>query len=85
MAEKNLDQTFRIKRLLAERRETITSMARKLDVPFGTVANNVYGYRRNSEVQHLIAGFLDRPAQQIFVSGAPAGREGGEGLQAQHA
>jgi hypothetical protein len=69
---KNLDQTFRIKRLLAERRESIASMARQLDEPFGSVANNVYGYRVNLEMQAKIAGFLGQPVEHLF------GGNGGE-------
>jgi len=63
---KNLEQTFRIKRLLAERGESISSMARKLDAPFGSVANNVYGYRGNPELRDRIAGFLGQPVAALF-------------------
>jgi hypothetical protein len=63
---RNLDQTFRIKRLLAERGESISSMARKLDRPFGSVANTVYGYRTNSDLQAAIASFLELAPEELF-------------------
>ncbi|MFA5112339.1 MAG: hypothetical protein WC443_13090 [Desulfobaccales bacterium] len=69
-------QTYRIKELLARRRDergrrmTITSLARVLEEPFGTVANNVYGYRRNPEIQAKIATFLEQEVQELFASEA---------------
>jgi len=45
---KKIDQVFRIKRMLAERDETVASMSRKLNLPAGTVAGNVYGFRTNA-------------------------------------
>ncbi|MBW2135649.1 MAG: hypothetical protein JRG72_10575 [Deltaproteobacteria bacterium] len=65
---KNIDQTFRIKikRLLVEKGETITSMARKIDRPFGSVVSNVYGYRTNQGIKEAIANFLGHPVEDIF-------------------
>ena len=63
---KNIEQTFRIKRLLAERGETISSMARKIDQPCGSVANNIYGYRANRDLQERIADFLGLPMEDLF-------------------
>lgn len=81
---KNIDQVFRIKRILAERGETVASMARKLDLPAGSVAGNVYGFRSNPDTQEAIAGFLGRPVKQVFAGAAPEGREACNGLEAQH-
>jgi hypothetical protein len=41
-------------------------LARKLDRPFGSVANNIYGYRANAQLQKEIASFLDRPVSELF-------------------
>jgi len=73
---KDLDQTFRIKRLLADRGETITSMALQLGEPYGSVANNVYGYRRQHSLQEKIAAYLNREPKEVF--NAP-GKEDGHG------
>jgi len=62
----NIDQTYRIKKLLAEHGETITSMARKIDRPCGSVASNIYGYRINRDLQEKIAEFLGLPAEDLF-------------------
>jgi hypothetical protein len=63
---KNFDQAWKIKRLLAESGENISSLARKLDRPFSSVANNIYGYRANAQLQQEIASFLDRPVSELF-------------------
>ena len=63
---KNFEQAWRIKRLLAEMGENISSLARKLDRPFGSVANNIYGYRANAQLQKEIASFLGRPVSELF-------------------
>jgi len=67
---KKIDQVFRIKRILAERSETVASMARKLNLPAGTVASNVYGFRANPETMAAIAGFLGKPVDQVFDAGS---------------
>ncbi len=67
---KEFDQAWRIKRLLAERGETISSLSRKLDRPCGSVANNIYGYRTNSQLRAEIADFLGKPAEDLFEQGA---------------
>jgi hypothetical protein len=63
---KNFEQTWRIKRLLAEKGETISSLSRKLDRPVGSVANNIYGYRANVRLQGEIAAFLGHPVKELF-------------------
>ena len=62
----NVRQAMRIKTLLAERRLSITSLARKLGEAYGSVANTIYGHRRNRELQAKIAGFLGRPVTELF-------------------
>jgi hypothetical protein len=69
---KNFEQTWRIKRLLAEKGETISSLSRKLDRPVGSVANNIYGYRANAQLQAEIAGFLGQPVPELFEAEAKA-------------
>jgi len=69
---KNFEQTWRIKRLLAEKGETISSLSRKLDRPVGSVANNIYGYRANVRLQEEIAGFLGQPVAELFEVEAKA-------------
>jgi len=72
---KKFDQAWRIKRLLAERGETISSLSRKIDRPCGSVANNIYGYRANTNLQKEIAAFLGQPVTEIFENaGLQAGR-----------
>lgn len=73
---KKIDQVFRIKRMLAEREETVASMSRKLNLPAGSVAGNVYGFRTNRQTMEAIAGFLGRPAQEIFDGFAEQTAEG---------
>ena len=63
---KNFEQAWRIKKLLAEMGENISSLARKLNRPFGSVANNIYGYRTNAQLRGEIAAFLGLPAAEIF-------------------
>jgi len=46
--------------------ENISSLARKLNRPFGSVANNIYGYRANSALQKEIASLLGRPVGELF-------------------
>jgi transcriptional regulator with XRE-family HTH domain len=62
----NVEQAFRIKRLLAERRLSITSLALKLGEAYGSVANNIYGHRRNPDLQAKIATFLGRTPEELF-------------------
>ena len=62
----NVEQAFRIKRLLAERRLNITSLAFKLQEAYGSVANTIYGHRCNRELQDKIAGFLGRTCEELF-------------------
>jgi hypothetical protein len=69
---KNFEQTWRIKRLLAEKGETISSLSRKLDRPVGSVANNIYGYIANVLLQEEIAGFLGHPVAELFKVEAKA-------------
>uniref|UniRef100_A0A7V4G920 XRE family transcriptional regulator n=1 Tax=Desulfobacca acetoxidans TaxID=60893 RepID=A0A7V4G920_9BACT len=63
---KNFEQAFRSKRLLAEMGENISSLARKLKRPFGSVANNIYGYRANAKLRGEIASFLGHPVKELF-------------------
>ncbi len=63
---KKFDQAWRIKRLLAERGETISSLSRKLDRPCGSVANNIYGYRTNAQLRGEIAKFLGCGVGELF-------------------
>jgi len=63
---KNFEQAWRIKRLLAEMGENISSLARKLNRPFGSVANNIYGYRANAQLRGEIASFLGHPVKELF-------------------
>jgi len=63
---KKFEQAWRIKRLLAEKSETISSLSRKINRPFGSVANNIYGYRTNTQLQEEIAYFLGRPVVELF-------------------
>ncbi len=69
---KNFEQAWRIKRLLAEKGENISSLARKLNRPFGSVANNIYGYRTNAQLRIEIADFLGKSVGEIFEIGAKA-------------
>ena len=68
---KKFDQAWRIKRLLAEREETISSLSRKLYRPCGSVANNIYGYRANAQLQKEIADFLGKPVEELFGGAGP--------------
>lgn len=71
---KNFEQAWRIKRLLAEMGENISSLARKLNRPFGSVANNIYGYRANAQLRGEIATFLGRPTAELFEGEVQTGR-----------
>ncbi|MBM4274848.1 MAG: hypothetical protein FJ134_10390 [Deltaproteobacteria bacterium] len=71
---KNFEQTWRIKRLLAEKGETISSLSRKLDRPVGSVANNIYGYRANAKLRGEIASFLGHPVKELFEGEVQPGR-----------
>jgi len=71
---KNFEQTWRIKRLLAEMGENISSLARKLNRPFGSVANNIYGYRANAQLRGEIASFLGHPVKELFEGEVQTGR-----------
>jgi len=62
----NVEQAFRIKKLLAERRLSITSLAMKLGEAYGSVANTIYGHRRNPELRGKIAAFLGRTPEELF-------------------
>lgn len=62
----NVKQAFRIKELLAERRLSITSLALKLGEAYGSVANTIYGHRRNPELRSKIAAFLGRTPEDLF-------------------
>jgi hypothetical protein len=62
----NVKQAMRIKTLLAERRLNITSLAFRLKEPYGSVANTIYGHRRNRGLQEKIAAFLGRPREELF-------------------
>jgi len=68
---KKFDQAWQIKRFLAERAESISSLSRKLNRPFGSVANNIYGYRASAQLQKEIADFLGRPAAELFEGAGP--------------
>jgi len=63
---KKFEQAWQIKRLLAEMGENISSLSRKLNRPFGSVANNIYGYRSNAQLQKEIADFLEKPVAELF-------------------
>ena len=78
----NVQQAFHIKKLLAERRLNITALAHRLEEPYGSVANTIYGHRRNQELQAKIAKFLGHSPDELFGSnGAESqGRESGQGL-----
>lgn len=69
----NVEQAFRIKKLLAERRLSITSLALKLSEAYGSVASTIYGHRRNQELQAKIAGFLGRTPEELFGENWNAG------------
>lgn len=73
----DVDQEMRIKGLLARRqpRDNLTSLARNLGLPYGTVAGTVYGYKRNPEVQARIAAYLGQPVSELFGNG----RDGHDG------
>lgn len=62
----NVHQAMRIKTLLAERRLNITSLAQRLGEAYGSVANTIYGHRRNPELRGKIAAFLGQPVEQLF-------------------
>lgn len=62
----NIEQTYRIKRILALRGETITSMAQALGIPVSTVAATIYGRRPNRERQRRIADYLVAPVEIVF-------------------
>jgi transcriptional regulator with XRE-family HTH domain len=66
VVQMNVRQAMRIKTLLAERRLSITALALKLGEAYGSVANTIYGHRRNAELQAKIAGFLGRPVEELF-------------------
>ena len=53
----------------------MSTLARNLGEPYGSVAGNVYGYRRNPALQAKIAAYLGVPAEQLFGGngGEPAG------------
>ena len=68
---KNFEQAWQIKRFLAERGESISSLSRKLNRPFGSVANNIYGYRANAQLQREIADFLGKPVAKLFGGAGP--------------
>jgi hypothetical protein len=68
---KKFEQAWRIKRLLAEIGENISSLSRKLNRPFGSVANNIYGYRASAQLQKEIADFLGRPVAELFEGAGP--------------
>ena len=63
---KKFDQAWQIKRFLAERGESISSLSRKLNRPFGSVANNIYGYRTNAQLRGEIAKFLGCGVGELF-------------------
>lgn len=63
---KNLDQTFRIKRRLAEKKESMQSLSDKTGMLYGSVVSNIYGYRSNRETQEGIADFLGLPVEELF-------------------
>jgi hypothetical protein len=50
--------------------ENISSLARKLNRPFGSVANNIYGYRDNAQLKKEIATFLGLPVADLFETEA---------------
>jgi hypothetical protein len=62
----NVEQAFKIKKLLAERRLSITTLALKRGEAYGSVANTIYGHRCNRELQAKIAGFLGVPVAELF-------------------
>ncbi len=59
-----------IKGRLKMRGESVTSLARKLNRPFGTVINVINGYRTTSpvalKVRQEIAVFLKEPMEALF-------------------
>jgi hypothetical protein len=68
---KKFEQAWPIKRLLAEMGENISSLSRKLNRPFGSVANNIYGYRASAQLQKEIADFLGKPVEELFGGAGP--------------
>ena len=68
---KKFEQAWQINRVLAERGESISSLSRKLNRPFGSVANNIYGYRASAQLQKEIADFLGRPVAELFEGAGP--------------
>lgn len=68
----NQAQEFRIKQMLARlygpdgRRLTMASLARLLDLPYGSVAGVVYGYRKTPRVRAEIAAFLGMTVAELF-------------------
>lgn len=65
---RNFAQEFRIKRLAAEGFGLgLAGLAAAIGSPAGSVANNVYGYRQDPELQARIARFLGRPVAELFT------------------
>lgn len=71
--KKKTGQKYLIKRILEDQGENLTVMARKLNIPYGTVVCNVYGYRQNVQVQQEIAGYLGRKLDELFTGNGGAG------------
>jgi len=44
-------------------------LAQELNLPYGSVVNNINGYRSNREVQERIARFLGEPVEKLFGEG----------------
>jgi len=59
-------QARRIKSALILRRENMTSLSRKLNLPYGSVVSNIHGYRNNRKLQEKIAEFLHIPVEELF-------------------
>jgi hypothetical protein len=55
----------------------MSSLARELQEPAGSVANNIYGYRRDPALQARIAAFLELPVVELFIASDSA--DGGDG------
>ena len=68
-------QSNYIKGLLRMQGEDMVSLGHKLKIPWGTLANNINGYRSNPQVRQAVADFLGKPVETLF------GDNGGE---AQH-
>lgn len=64
----DIDQAKRIKFALILRQESMSSLSRKLNLPYGSVVSNIHGYRSNRKLQLKIADFLHLSVEELFSS-----------------